>query len=141
MWAKEYLSRIKTQEAKISNLKNEIEYLKGLLTSLGSAGEGERVQASRNIDKFGSFFAKIDEKERQVIDELDSLLVFRLTVTTEINKLKDSRFIDVLYKRYVKLLDFEQIADEMCYNLRYIHKLHGQALMEFERVNERNKKA
>ena len=39
---------------------------------------------------------------------------------------------DLLVKRYVFCETWEKIAEDMNYELRYIHKLHGKALRELK---------
>ena len=63
MTAKEYLEQVRHKQAEIGNLKRDKEAVKDMLYSLGGGGEGERVQNSRNNDKFGTLFGRIDEME------------------------------------------------------------------------------
>jgi hypothetical protein len=52
-----------------------------------------------------------------------------------ISQLTDARYIEVLHRRHICFEEWEQIADAMGYTVRYIQQLHGQALIEFERVH------
>lgn len=54
MTAKEYLQQVKHKDAEIKNLCRDKESVKEMLYSLGGMPDGERVQSSRNNDKFGT---------------------------------------------------------------------------------------
>lgn len=132
MTAKEYLGQVKLKEAVIRNLERDRANLIEMMYSLGGAGTGERVQASKNPDKFGTLYGRIDEKERKIADEIDSLVDFRLKVSGEINEIEDERYVELLYKRYIQNESWDAISVDMQYNRKYIIQLHGCALREFQ---------
>lgn len=134
MTAKEYLQQVKRKDAAISNLQHDKECLTQMMYSLGGTGDGERVQSSRNNDKFGTLYSRIDEKEREITEQIDALIDFKLKVSSEINALVDDRYITILHKRYICFDSWERIAIDMQYNVRYVQHLHGQALIEFEKM-------
>ncbi len=133
MTAKEYLLQVRKKEAVIARLKFDKENLREILCSIGGTGEGERVQSSRNNDRFGSVFARIDEKDCLIAEKLEELVEFKVRVSDEISTLSDARYIEILHKRYIRFMSFEQIAVDMGYSYRYVTKMHGYALLEFER--------
>ena len=92
--------------------------------------------SSRNNDKFGTLYGRIDEKEREITEKIDTLVDFKLSVSDRINELSDERYIAVLYKRYIQYHSWEQIAVDMQYNMRYLFHLHGQALAEFAKLHD-----
>ena len=131
MTAKEYLQQVKQKKAIIKNLRRDKESVTEMLYSLGGSGEGERVQSSRNMDKFGTLYGRIDEMQRKIDEELASLVEFELIVSAKINGLNNEKNIEVLHRRYIRFQSWEVIADEMNYSVRYILRLHGLALEEF----------
>ena len=130
--AKEYLEQVKVKEAVIKNLERDRTNLVAMMYSMGGAGSGERVQSSKDPDKFGTLYGKIDEKERKIADEIDKLIDFRLKVSGEINEIEDERYVELLYKRYIEHESWEAISIDMQYNTKYVMKLHGCALQEFQ---------
>jgi len=130
--AKEYLQSVKIKDAEIDNLQSDKEALRDMMFSLGGNSDSERVQSSRDNDKFGSLYSRIDAKEREIIEKIDELIDFKLKVSAEINKLTDDRFIKVLHKRYIQYQSWEYIAIDMNYNVGYLYQVHGQALLAFE---------
>lgn len=136
MTAKEYLEQVRHKQAEIGNLKRDKEAVKDMLYSLGGGGEGERVQSSRNNDKFGTLFSRIDEMERKIDDKIIDLMQFRMKVSEQINALDNVSYITILNCRYIHFQSWEKIArsafDEER-NVRSIQKLNGLALQEFEK--------
>ena len=47
-----------------------------MLYSLEDPEKGERVQSSRNNDKFGTLYGRIDEMEREIDRQIADLIVF-----------------------------------------------------------------
>lgn len=136
MTAKEYLQQVKVKDARIRNLQRDMAALRGLMFSLGNSSvEGERVQTSPDPDKFGTLYSKIDGKERQIVESIDDLVDFKLRVTEEIGQLKDDRYIDILYRKYVLCQSWKEIAAEKEYSIRYAQNLNGQALLEFAKTH------
>lgn len=139
MIAKDYLRQVKSKEAKIKNLRRDKESIKDMLYSLGEPGEGERVQSSRNNDKFGTLYGRIDEMEREIDMQIADLMLFKMKVSGEINQLQTDRYMTVLNCRYIHFQSWEKIAEsafDETYTVRHILKLHGLALLEFEMVHK-----
>lgn len=137
MTAKEYLHSIKIKDAIINNLQHDKEDLRAMLFSLGGSGEGERVQSSRNNDKFGTLYARIDEKEREITEKIDDLINFKLKVSQEINALEDSRYSAVLHKRHIQFQSWGRIAADLNYTVQYVQKLNGEGLLMFDEVHSK----
>ena len=137
MTAKEYLQQVKAKDAEIKNLKQSIEQLHETLISVGGISYGDKVQTSRNNDKFGTVFSRIDEKQAELEDKIMDCIDFRLKVSSEINALSDARYMEVLHKRYLENKCWSEIACDMGFSDasglgRYAQIIHGKALIAFE---------
>lgn len=132
MTAQEYLGQVKLKEAVIKNLERDRANLLEMMYSIGGSGSGERVQTSKNSDKFGTLYGRIDEKERKIADEIDNLIDFKLKVSGEINELEDERYVQLLHKRYIQNESWDAISIDMQYSPKYVIQLHGRALKEFQ---------
>ena len=132
MTAQEYLEQVKVKEAAIKNLERDRTNLVAMMYSMGGAGSGDRVQSSKDPDKFGTLYGKINEKEREIVNEISKLIDFKLKVSSEINNMKDGRYIELLHRRYIEHESWNAISIDMQYSLKHITKLHRRALQEFE---------
>lgn len=132
MTAKEYLQQVKLKGVVVANLQREKENIRQLMYSIGGGVGVERVQTSRNNDKFGTLYGRMDEKESQIDEKLLELIEFKLKVSGEINGLNDARYINLLYMRYMDFRSWDEIAIDMKYSTRHVLKVHKEALAEFE---------
>ena len=114
-------------------MNSGINNLREVLVSIGGMDSGERVQTSRNNDKFGSIFARIDEKERIMDEKSKELIEFTAKVENEICSMENPQYMTLLHKKYVLLEPLKQIASEMNFTYRYVAKMHEYALQEFEK--------
>lgn len=140
MTTREYLQQVKKKRTVLRNLQRDKETITQMLYSFGGAGEGERVQSSRNNDKFSTLFGRIDEMEQKIDDELTDLMEFQLLVSEKINGLVNEKNVEVLHRRYIRFQSWEVIADDMHYSVRYILRVHGLALEEFRKKYEKELK-
>ena len=133
MTAQEYLGQVEQKIKDVKNMNSGINNLREVLVSIGGMDSGERVQTSRDNDKFGSIFARIDEKERIMDEKSKELIDFTAKVENEICSMENPQYMTLLHKKYVLLEPLKQIASEMNFTYRYVAKMHGYALREFEK--------
>ena len=53
-------------------------------------------------------------------------------IVRQIKRMKSRNESDVLFYRYIKGLDWWEIAEKMGYSQRHITRIHGKALVHFE---------
>ncbi len=130
---KEYLQQVRNKFLKTKEMLREREKLNEQLYSLGGNGNRECVQQSKVKDKITELYAEIDEMDRNIVKAVDEWIWVRKKIQNEIKQLQNNNHIRVLTKRYVEFQDWSKIAEDMGYSIRYIFKLHGRALMEFDK--------
>ena len=136
MQAKEYLLQIKHLDLMITAWIQQKDDMRSQLYSLSSPKyDGVAVQGTKDPDKFSEMWARIDQKERKICREIDKLADAKQVITEEIGRIEDTRYVEILLRRYVQMQKLEDIANEMSYSYDRIRHLHGFALLEFERVN------
>lgn len=67
----------------------------------------------------------------QVNEYIDELVDLKIQIAEEIMQLDNSNHRMVLRERYIKCKKWEEVAVEQEYDLRWIYRLHGNALKEF----------
>lgn len=134
MTTKEYLSQINRLDRMIQNKLSEIYQLKTMACSVTVSNEGERVQTSSDKDRLGSAVAKIVDLEKQTDMLVDNFVNKRKHIIEQIDKIEDVNMYNVLSSRYVSRKTFDDIADEMNYSRMQINRIHGKALIEFEKL-------
>ena len=133
MTAKEYLAQIRNLDRRIDAKIEEKESLKSILERV-TASLTERVQTSKK-NVFEEAAAKLADLEDEIGEEINKFVLLKSTITHQIDKVPDNLYAALLSQRYLNMKTWEQIADDLNYDLRTVYKLHDKALKAFENVN------
>ena len=135
MDAKVYLRSWKELDRKKNRLKEQIAELEQLLYPGGIDYSRDRVQSSPD-ETTSKIVAEIMELEKRLTEVTKSCEERRYAIVKAIQKIQDSRYSEMLYKRYIKRMKYEDIANEMHYSREHIIRtIHSKALMAFEEAN------
>lgn len=102
--------------------------------SVSVSNEKEKVQTSADKDRLGSTVAKIIDLERETNALVDNFIDKRNHIIEQIDSMEDSNMYHVLSARYVSNKNFDDIAKEMFYSRMQVNRIHGKALLEFEKA-------
>lgn len=136
MTAKEYLQQVYKINQKIKRLTKRRDDIRADMFSIGSpAGhmDTDRVQTSLSGDKMLNLIAKVDALERDILEEISQLTDTKNTICRQIERVRDERYKNILFQRYVLLKSWEAIAVDLDYHIKWVYKLHGEALQAFKR--------
>ena len=133
MDTKQYLNQISRLDRMINNKLAEISQLRELTMSVSAVKNEERVQTTPNFDKIGTAYCKIEDMEEKLDKLIDEFVDKRNLIISQIDKIENETYYEILFARYIEKKTFEKIADEMTYSWRQVIRLHGRALQEFEK--------
>ena len=133
MDTKQYLQQISRLDRMIQNKLAEISQLRELAMSVSAVKNEERVQNTPNFDKIGTAYCKIEEMEEKLDKLIDEYVDKKNLIISQIDKIDNEAYYEILFARYIEKKTFEKIADEMTYSFRQIIRLNGRALKEFEK--------
>lgn len=133
--AKEYLKSIRMLDMAIKVKEEELYRLKLNIASLSPQTTGERVINSSTSDMM-STVDKIVDMQAVINAEIDRLVNLKEEARSKINQLKDTRYVSLLTDYYINCKTWEQVADDMGYDLRWVYRLHGRALQSFSKIFE-----
>ncbi len=133
MTTKEYLSQISRLDRMIKNKLAELAQLKELTYGLSAIPCEERVRYTPNLDKLGTCYTKIEEIENNLDKMIDDYVEKKNVIISQIDSMEDEVTYGILFSRYIEKKTFEVIATEMNYSFRQITRLHGKALLDFEK--------
>lgn len=134
MKAKEYLQQLQRLDTVINQKIKEVQDLR-LQAQSGSGLDysKERVQSSPSGDApFVKPICRIIDLEAEINAEIDKFVDEKHKIINQIQGLKNSDYISLLFKRYVEFKSLEKICVEMNFSYDYIKHLHGYALQDFE---------
>ncbi len=131
--AKAYLSQIKNLDYKIRIRQQEADELREAAMSLGVKQlDPDRVPSSSpDPDPMASQVTRYVDIQKEVEAMILELMELKHTIIGQIQALDDQTYMEVLWKRYVNLEAFKQIAEEMGYDIRTVFRIHGRALQMF----------
>lgn len=134
MKAKEYLQQLQRLDTVINQKIKEVQDLR--LQAQGTGGldySKERVQSSPSGDApFVKPICRTIDLEAEINAEIDKFVDEKHKIINQIQGLKNSDYISLLFKRYVEFKSLEKICVEMNFSYDYIKHLHGYALQDFE---------
>lgn len=134
MVTKEYLGQIKRLNMMINNKLLEIEQLRTMATSITAPTDKENVKSSGEQDQLGKAVAKIVDMENDINDLIDEYVAKKCLIISQIDKIEDDRYYNILASVYIHGWSFVKVADSMNYSEKQVKRLHIDALNEFERV-------
>lgn len=143
MNAKAYLMQIKQADIRINNKVAEKQALYAMATKVTptlSSDKAGGVGSGYVTDKIGNIVAKIAYIETEINMMIDDYVNLKNRIIHEIELLEDTRYYNLIHKRYVQYKDFSVIAEEMNYNYQSIIQMHGKALKAFEKIIKENAK-
>jgi len=128
MTVKAYLSQAFLLEQKINSKVAQAESLRNAATKAGVELNGMPPSASRNVSGMEDIIAKMVDLQNDIADHMNRLLDLKREVAEIINQIDSHKHQLVLELRYLCYKNWEDIADELNYQRKYLFRLHKQAL-------------
>lgn len=138
MTAKEYLSRLRSIELRLMAEANEIEALSDMATHITSAINSDGIHTSgATSDKLGNCVSRLVDLQRDIDSDILMLEKVRGEIIASLENVQNDKYRELLRMRYVGHMTFEEIAIAMDISFRHTTRLHGRALHEFSKKNQK----
>lgn len=127
MTAKEFLRRARAVDRRVDEATERVERLRARLeagrmssvTGMPRGGSGDWTQTAD----------RLIELEQAVNERTRELVRWKLAAIDAIRAVEEPRLAEVLELYYIDGFTWEQVAERMGLNLRWVYRLHGKALM------------
>lgn len=123
---KEYLKSYLRHVRRIHRINEEIREIRSMRASISLNNDG--MPHGSGQEDLSGYAADLDAMERDLIQERYHRIRTYQDIAARIKRLSSENEKDVLFYRYIKGLDWWEIAEKMRYSERWIHKIHGKAL-------------
>lgn len=123
-----YLKRYINLDREIDRKLEEVARLRSKLTRVTEVFTAEPKGGGSIYGKTEEILAKIVDMEREIDADVDRLISIRDNIKAIIEAVEDDRERLLLQYRYLDGRTFEEIAVQMHYSWRQIHRLHSKAL-------------
>lgn len=134
MDAKEYLNQVKKLDLQIHNKLIEKHQWKDIALGITANVFAERIQASGAKDKVASAVEKCVDMEAEIDALIDRLIDVKKEVIQTIECLDSPIQYDLLHKKYIQFLTFEQIAEIYGRDYTTVTTAHGRALRSVQAI-------
>ena len=128
---KRYLRRYLEAEQLVRCLEEDLERERAAFLLRSQAYDDMPHSSGTNGADLANMAAKLDEILMEIRRELDRKHAIRKEILRRMRKMQNEREECVLYYRYIIGLKWEEIAERMGYEERWIYKIHGSALQQF----------
>lgn len=129
---KEYLRSYRVHVRRVQRITAEIEELRAMKMYPSVKDNDGMPHGSGGQGDMSGYAANLDQMIQELIDERYMRIKTYQQIAGQIKKLRSENEKDVLFYRYIKGLDWWEIAEKMSFSERWIYKLHGKALVHFE---------
>ena len=127
---KEYLRKYRTHVRRIHRINAEISELRSMKLSPSLNNDGMPHGSSQS--DLSGYAAELDSMVQELIDERYHRIKDYQEIVGRIKKLKSENEKDVLFYRYIRGMDWWEIAEKMKFSERQIFRIHGKALANFQ---------
>lgn len=130
---KEYLRDIRRMDIEVKALKEKIEKMRQDAECIRSMRLSDMPKGGSGRDA-SDIVAELVDMQNICLDKLTGMYRERKKALDCIMHISDGEQRAVLILYYLVGKSWDDIASELCYSPRAIFKIHGNALVEFERV-------
>jgi hypothetical protein len=132
--AKEYLSQAYRIDQRINSKLEQVQSLRELATKATTTLSDMPRSASPNVHRMQDFIAKALDLESEINADLCRLIDTKREIVTAVKCVENRELQTLLELRYLCFKTWEQIAVDLHFDLRWVHRLHGRALEEVEAI-------
>ena len=130
MTAKQFLNRARRIDREISQLLELQQHTRDRLTNITQTLTADIVSGSHDPHRFD----KLAELESDINTKIDELVEVKREIFHLIQQLPTRSHRLVLMSYYLDMRTWEQTAVNMNYSWRQTMRIHGQALIEVEKI-------
>lgn len=135
---KQFLKQCRQELRELQIMTERAEWLRASLLPAAIRYKTVDVQTSGTGDQIGNVMPEVAELDDAIQSQIATLAMHQTRAQYIINGLDDTRFRQLLTLYYLdsRLLTWEQVADQMSYEMGSIYNLHGEALAAAEKSNQ-----
>lgn len=127
---KEYL---RSYEKAVRQMERSAEKIKEMrLGQIIPAADNDGMPHAHNSTDLSGYAALLDEEERKYLKARYKCVRLCKEITDKIERMGCENEKDILLYRYIRRMSWEQIAVKMGYSWQWVHKIHANALHNFE---------
>lgn len=128
---KDWFRSIRGIEARIRAKEAQRDRFRALAMRAGVGSfEATRISGTGNRSRVESGVIDALDVEERIREDICAMLKMREDVAFVIDQMEDTRYRSVMDMYYLSGWTWMHIADEMRYDVKWVQRLHGRALLE-----------
>lgn len=131
--AQEYLEQVDKLNAMIENKMAEVAQWRDVALGITSNSEGERVQSSGSKQKMSDALDRVVDLQTEINALIDRLIDLKQEIIRTIELLNATEY-DVLHKRYIQGMTFDEIGAAKHKSKSWATTVHGRALQSLNMI-------
>ena len=139
--AKEYLAQARNIDQRINDKLAYVAQLHDMATNVSAVISNMPKSPSPNNQRMETIIARLTDTEDEINADIDRLISLKLEIMNTIWQVADENAQMVLERRYHSFKSWEEIAADMSVSVRWVHKIHGKALDEVEKILEKRQQS
>lgn len=128
MTAKEYLNQAYWLDRRIDSKLEQLSALKDMATKTTSVMSDDVVSHTRNVHSMQDVIAKIIDMQAEINADIDQLVDLKREIMQVVKEVQNPEHQTLLELRYLCFKSWEDVAEELGYNVRHIYRLHDEAV-------------
>ena len=137
MKAKEYLMQAKYLSLRIKAKANRLQELRDLAVTVTQVMTDMPKAKSSSTSRMEDTIVKIVDYQNEITEDMERLVSLQKEISSRIGQLGKSEYQVILNDRYLEGMDWQEIADDMHYTVRWVQSLHGEALIAMQELLEK----
>lgn len=126
LYVKKYLNQAREAKIELSGKVEEARQIEELATSI-KAVHWEKKSDKQKTD-LSDQLIKLEKAQEDIGKTIEEYIKKREEIKELIGEVRDTRQRNVLYRRYILFQDWESIAEQCHYNIRWVFQLHKEGL-------------
>ena len=133
--AKDYLSQAYRIDQRINSKIEQVQSLRELAGKASATlSDVPPSKGNRNVHRMEDVIAKMVDLESEINADLTRLINLKHEIVTVIKCVESPELQTLLELRYLCFKTWEQIAVDLHFDLRWVHRLHNRALNEVDAI-------
>ena len=137
MTAKEYLSQARHLDKRINSKIQMLEELNAAATKCTATYTDMPKAPSNSRSRVEDIVIKIILLQEEINKDIDRLIDIKAEIYKVISQVDSPELALILEKRYMCQMTFEELAEDLGYEERWIYVLHGKALKKVQNILEK----
>ena len=134
MTTKEYFEQALTLNKRINSKLDHLGTLREMSTKATITLSDMPRSSSPNLYQMQDIISKIIDLEHEINRDIDRFVDMKREYMWIINEIRNPVFQLVMEQRYLCCRTWEKISEELGYEMRSLHRIHGEALKVAERL-------